>query len=116
MESIPGFEKRDVTHAGKRSKWEHHIESWERSGQSQAAYCREHGLSYGLFAYWKRRLKRPESYQSAVKLVPIGVSRAFLPPANTATPLRLFIDERYQVEVLPGFDGATLKRLIEALG
>lgn len=102
------------TRADKRRNWEHHITEWARGNRSQTAYCREHGLSYSLFGYWKRRLRRATINE--VKLVPIGMPQAFLPPVNMETPLRLIIDTRYQVEILPGFDGATLKRLIEVLG
>lgn len=39
------------------AQWRPHLEAWENSGQSQAAYCREHGLIKSRFTYWKRKLK-----------------------------------------------------------
>ncbi|BCG64958.1 MAG: hypothetical protein methR_P2753 [Methyloprofundus sp.] len=33
--------------------WPIHIEHWEASGQSQAAYCRQHDLCPQKFSYWK---------------------------------------------------------------
>ena len=41
----------------KKTQWARHIETQERSGKSQAHYCREHGLDLKSFGYHKRRLK-----------------------------------------------------------
>ncbi|WP_416188685.1 IS66 family insertion sequence element accessory protein TnpA, partial [Nitrosomonas sp.] len=32
-----------------------HIEAWQISGMSQAAYCREHGLNTKTFGNWVRK-------------------------------------------------------------
>ena len=39
------------------AQWQAHIEAWQTSGLSQAAYCRRHGLSDKLFSLRKRQLK-----------------------------------------------------------
>ncbi len=36
--------------------WLEHIEHWQSSGLSQAAYCQHHGLVAHQFSYWKRKL------------------------------------------------------------
>lgn len=36
--------------------WQRHLDRWGRSGLSQAAYCRRHGLKAVTFAWWKRKL------------------------------------------------------------
>jgi hypothetical protein len=36
--------------------WLEHIEFWQSSDLSQAAYCRQHGLVTRQFSYWKRKL------------------------------------------------------------
>ncbi|SHN92921.1 hypothetical protein BHECKSOX_1827 [Bathymodiolus heckerae thiotrophic gill symbiont] len=38
-----------------RAFWPIHIEHWQASGQSQAAYCRQHDLCPQKFSYWKRK-------------------------------------------------------------
>lgn len=35
--------------------WREHVERWQQSGQSQAAYCQANGLSYHRFGYWHRK-------------------------------------------------------------
>ena len=36
--------------------WQQHLDRWARSGLSQAAFCRRHGLKAVTFGWWKRRL------------------------------------------------------------
>ena len=36
--------------------WQRHLDLWERSGLSQAAFCRRHGLKAVTFGWWKRKL------------------------------------------------------------
>ena len=43
------------------ARWQPHIEAWEDSGQSQAAYCREHNLVKSRFTYWKHKLRPVDS-------------------------------------------------------
>ena len=57
--------------------WPIHIEQWQTSGQSQAAYCRQHDLCPQKFGYWKRK--------STVKpTAPSGFARIRLDEAPTA--------------------------------
>ena len=44
--------------SGKQTKtcWLEHIEYWQSSDLSQAAYCRQHGLVAHQFSYWKSKL------------------------------------------------------------
>lgn len=39
------------------AQWRPHVEAWGNSGQSQAAYCREHDLVKSRFTYWKNKLR-----------------------------------------------------------
>ena len=38
--------------------WRDHVEGWRRSGQTQAAYCAEQGVSVKSLAYWLRRFRQ----------------------------------------------------------
>jgi len=38
--------------------WRSHLEVWAGGDESQAAYCRRHGLSRVAFSQWKRRFER----------------------------------------------------------
>ncbi len=37
-------------------QWQRRLDQWERSGLSQAAFCRRHGLKAVTFGWWKRKL------------------------------------------------------------
>jgi transposase-like protein len=39
--------------------WPAIVAAFERSEQSAAAYCREHGIDIGQFRYWRRKLAGP---------------------------------------------------------
>jgi len=36
--------------------WQDLVDQWSRSGQTQAAFCRKRGITYGSFIWWKRQL------------------------------------------------------------
>jgi hypothetical protein len=97
-----------------RREWRRHVEAWAQGKQTQAAYCREHGLNYSLFIYWRRRLRQPEP--TVVKLVPVGLPRAWPNGGCTPARLKLIIDGRFTLEINPGFDAPTLSQLIAVLG
>ena len=57
-------------------QWLPHIEAWEKSGQSQSAYCREHNLVKSRFTYWKLKLRPTASCRqtdSVSGFVPVRV-------------------------------------------
>ena len=41
------------------SFWHDHFKGWEKSGLSQATYCRRNDLKNCLFHYWKRKRSKP---------------------------------------------------------
>ncbi|MBK7491028.1 MAG: IS66 family insertion sequence element accessory protein TnpB, partial [Nitrosomonas sp.] len=41
-----------------------HIEAWQTSGMSQAAYCREHGLNTKTFGTWVRKHRADQVIRS----------------------------------------------------
>ena len=63
--------------AGHRGRvfWSRHVAAAEGSGLSRAAYCRQHGLDYGTFRRWARRMATESPARSdAQALVPLRVS------------------------------------------
>lgn len=39
-----------------QKEWEQRISDYKESGQSQAKWCEDNGVSYHQFGYWKKRL------------------------------------------------------------
>ena len=77
--------------------WATQVRAWERSGLTQAEYCRRRRIKAGSFAWWKRQLLGPargrptrladRPKQSAKASKPRG--RLTKPPARAKRPARL---------------------------
>ncbi|MFC1806569.1 hypothetical protein ACFL09_06285 [Planctomycetota bacterium] len=65
--------KRKVVSTGSRSgnaeqreaHWRTVLAEWEKSGLTQAAFCREHELSAKTFTWWKRELTRRDAVRAS---------------------------------------------------
>ena len=91
----------------RRRFWEHHLEQCERSGLSQAEYCRRHGLSIKSFGYRKRTIGK-----DALCLVEVPLAA---PVHSPPKPLSLAVGSRYSIRIEAGFDADTLRELLEVL-
>ena len=49
-----------------------HIEAWQKSGVTQVAYCREHGLNTKTFGNWVRKHRAGQVIRSPA-LVPVTI-------------------------------------------
>jgi len=100
--------------SARRRFWLKHIRNWRESGLKQAEYCRHHNLVAYQLSYWFNRLKKePQSLSFVQVSLP-----STPPPAEVQTnfsPLKLFIEERYHLEVERGFDPVTLGQLLTIL-
>jgi hypothetical protein len=96
----------------KWQQWVEHIKNWSESGKTQKEYCNEQGLKLSLFYYWNRKLKARQKDQAEVRLVPVGMHP--IQVHQSGTPLVLILGH-YKVEIGPGFDSATLGRMIQVL-
>jgi len=59
--------------AAKRAYWGKRITEWERSGQTQKAFCAQRGLALSTFQWWRGRGKRREAVKSAAPFLPIAM-------------------------------------------
>lgn len=41
--------------------WQQQLEHWQDSGLSGSVFCRQHGLPYHQFTYWRRKLQETGS-------------------------------------------------------
>jgi len=107
--------------------WQQVLIEWQRSGLTQAAFCRREGITPATFYWWKRRLgvdgkpsarvarpnQRDESFvevrptQSAV--VPVGLVPPIVPIYEVVLP------NGRSIRVGERFDPETLSRLIMAV-
>jgi hypothetical protein len=93
--------------------WVGVIAAWRASGQSLAAYCREHGIDYGSCQRWKHRLSakasEPAGGGERLTLIPVGAFKQVLAGSVAVT-----IGE-VRIELRGDFDVAVLRRAVAAL-
>ena len=58
-----------------------HVEAWQSSSLSQAAYCREHELNSKTFGNWLRKYRAEQlDYQAPAAMIPVNIK-----PATSST-------------------------------
>jgi hypothetical protein len=93
--------------------WRTRLRQWRHSGLSVRAFCDQHGLALPSFYAWRRTLAQRDT---EVQFVPVRLAPE--PPASTASgtsALELVLDGRRLLRIGPGFDAATLQRLLALL-
>ena len=78
------------TQSERAARWREHVERWRLSGQTQAAYSAEHGVSKKSLGYWVRQsrqeaARKPDSLLTLVAARPVGVT----PPRQAGDVLSL---------------------------
>jgi len=95
----------------KERQWRSWICRWRGSGLTMRAFCARHGLATASFYHWRRVLERRAA--EAPAFVPVQVV-ADATPAE-ASALEVVLVGGRAVRVAPGFDEATLRRLLAVL-
>ena len=79
------------------SKWRQHIEAWQRSGLSQAAYCAEQKINVRTFtARLSDYRKSPQS--DSATLIPVQVSRRSLKRLRLSITTAIVWNYRHQYQ------------------
>jgi hypothetical protein len=97
----------------KRVYWERQIKSWQSSGMTQVAFCKEHDLKPHQFTYWKKRFVQIET---GIRFVPIKFHHRSTSVSDMDSPsLRLIVNRDLQIEVRQNFDPQLLRKVIAAI-
>ena len=59
-----------------RTFWRQHLQQWQQTNLTQAAYCREHQLCQDKFSYYKRALAESALKKQATGFVSVQVTPA----------------------------------------
>jgi hypothetical protein len=95
----------------KERHWRRWLDQWRASGLSVRAFCARHGLATASFYAWRRVLQRRAAEQPAFLPVQVVADNT---PAQ-ASGLEVVLGDGRTVRVSPGFDAATLRRLLAVL-
>jgi hypothetical protein len=77
----------------KEAFWRRHSDSWERSGLTKSAYCKEHELTYSCFLYWRREIENRDGEQVPTTNANALVAKMPERAANPFVPIRLHSDQ-----------------------
>lgn len=89
-----GSKPKRAPRSAARAKWQQYLTTQQTSGQSQATYCRTHGLNPKYFSLWKRELKLMAEPLPARERPQAKAADVFIPVTVTSTPLPATSDTR----------------------
>lgn len=98
-----------------RVEWTERVQRWERSGLSAEKFGRREGYKPKQLHWWRWKLRAdalspPSTSREAPRFLPVHVV-ADLSPA-VAEPIEIALPNGRVVRVRPGFDPATLERVL----
>ena len=102
----------------KAAYWTKHIVFWHKSGLSQRAYCRRHGLSQSSLSYWRKRLGATNDgeFASFVTIVPVLLlASAQADMATAPEPLLVHVGDGFRIEIRGDFAAPVLEKLVRTL-
>lgn len=92
-----------------REQWYELVAAWRRSGQTCAAFARDHRLNLNTFAWWRSELAR--STPAPLTLVPVSA----VPDRVVSEPLEVVLRSGLMVRVPERADTSWVVRLVHAL-
>jgi len=99
--------------------WADQVAGWQRSGLSQAEFCRQQGLKGGTFAWWKRQLGKRGGQRPNRRGRPAKASERFvevrLAGLSSASAYEVVLARGRSIRVPSQFDPQILSRLITAV-
>lgn len=109
-----------------REQWRRLVEGWPESGLTQAQYCEHHNISVASLYRWREVLRRSSGERRpapgagradvAVRLLPVELLGEFgQRVGDTAPALSLVFADGVRLEIAPGCDDATLRRVVGVL-
>ncbi|HEV3257544.1 MAG TPA: hypothetical protein VG013_11730 [Gemmataceae bacterium] len=108
-----------TTHQRRGSKerfWRRLLRQWRKSGLSVRDFCAEQQVSEPSFYAWRRTLA--ERAAEATRFVPVHVvpdDQTTAAGAGSSSGLELVLGPGRLLRIGPGFDAATLERLLALL-
>lgn len=83
----------------KLAYWCTHYQSWQSSGLSQRAYCRQEGISFSTFDRWRSRV-RSQSNSPKPPLLASSNQNLSPPPSLTLIPVQLATSSSADIQLL----------------
>ena len=99
----------------KEQYWRRLLERWQASQPTTVrAFCAARGISQPLFYWWRREIQRRDRDQP--QFLPVRVIAETPVPESDGSAIEVVLGSGRCLRVRPGFDRATLVRLLDVLG
>jgi transposase len=92
--------------------WRTKVRQWRQSGLSVRAFCEQHHLAQANFYAWRRALAQRDA---EIQFVPVRLAAEPAATTTAAAALEVVLDGQRLLRIRPGFDAATLQRLLTVL-
>jgi transposase-like protein len=120
---MSGQSSRQYKGEAREAYWRERIAAYAASGLSLEAFCRREGNSSSAMRLWQRRLYGGEEVDLGAQtpaIVPVAqevVTAALALPdaARTASPLRVHVGGRFQIDIAGDFVAPVLVKLLRTL-
>jgi hypothetical protein len=102
--------------SNKEQFWRRMVREWRNRGLSVRDFCAENDLAEPSFYAWRRTIAERDA--AAVRFVPVRVvseEETIVSDNGAGTGLELVLPTGRRLRIGPGFDAATLQRLLPLL-
>jgi transposase len=95
-----------------RAEWIKRVRRFERSGLDPAEFAQREGIKAKQLGWWRWKLRSSDepATQTEPEFLPVRIVTS--PPPPMATPTEIALPNGRLVRVRPGFDPATLERVL----
>jgi transposase-like protein len=113
-----------------RAEAEQLVDAFEASGLRRREFCLKHGVALGTLDLWRKRWRQERGTVASNRKAMLNVNArakatsggrlvavelAGVPAIAVRSGLTVVVSRGWRIEVSPGFDGATLERLLGVL-
>lgn len=99
----------------KENYWQEQVDSWRKSGLSQAEFSRQTGISERSLGYWKRKFERSHSSgKESHTVVAVPIPRDI--PKQNPQPIIIHAWHGLRLEVPADFAPESLDKIFHVLG
>jgi transposase len=100
---------------GKERYWRRVLAQWQDNQPTTVrAFCVAQGISQPLFYWWRREIQRRD--RDRPQFLPVRVIPETPAPESDGSAIEVVLGSGRCLRVRPGFDRATLVRLLDVLG
>lgn len=95
--------------------WFDHHKAWEKSGSTQAEYCKNKSISLYTFRSTRTQLNKVSRQSHFVAIPESSIVKAMEPVSTTGSGLTLCLNSNLKIEIAKDFSSYALVKLIKVL-